>query len=87
MNRPALVPELYVSNLAASLEFYVGLLGFRVEYERPDENFAALLLGTAHLMLEQAPSLTRATEDAQCDCLFTKRPIAWEVPPDGSVSS
>lgn len=38
MNRPALVPEFYVSNLAASLEFYVGLLGFRVELliEDPD---------------------------------------------------
>lgn len=63
MSRPALVPELYVSDLATSLEFYVGLLGFRVEYERPEERFAALSLGTAHLMLEEAPALRRATPD------------------------
>ena len=61
MTRPALVPALYVSDLAASLEFYVGVLGFRIEYDRPEERFAALSLGDAHLMLEEAPSLRRAT--------------------------
>jgi len=63
MNRPALVPELYVADLARSLEFYLGALGFRIEYERPEERFAALSLGGAHLMLEQAPSLGRASAD------------------------
>ncbi len=63
MTRPALVPELYVSDLGASLDFYVGALGFRVEYDRPEERFAALSLGAAHLMLEQAPSLRRATAE------------------------
>ena len=63
MRRPALVPEFYVSDLAASVEFYIGLLGFRMEYERPDERFAALSLGTAHLRLEEAPALRRATPD------------------------
>ena len=63
MSRPALVPELYVSDLSASVAFYVGLLGFRVEYERPEERFVALSLGSAHLMLEQAPSLSRATPE------------------------
>jgi catechol 2,3-dioxygenase-like lactoylglutathione lyase family enzyme len=63
MRRPALVPELYVSDLGASLEFYVALLGFRIEYERPEEKFAALSLGDAHLMLEEAPSLARATPE------------------------
>jgi hypothetical protein len=61
MKRPALVPELYVSDLAQSLKFYISLLGFRIEYERVDEQFAALSLGAAHLMLEQAPSLARAS--------------------------
>jgi catechol 2,3-dioxygenase-like lactoylglutathione lyase family enzyme len=66
MSRPALVPELYVSNLAVSMEFYVDLLGFRIEYERPEEGFVALSLGSAHLMLEEAGSLKRASpEDFQ----------------------
>jgi catechol 2,3-dioxygenase-like lactoylglutathione lyase family enzyme len=63
MNRPALVPELYVSNLRASLDFYVGLLGFRILYERAEERFAAIALGSAHLMLEETPSPRRATAD------------------------
>ena len=63
MSRPALVPELYVSDLTASLMFYVDLLGFRIEYERPEERFAALSLGDAHLMLEQARSLGRASAE------------------------
>lgn len=62
-SRPALVPELYVSDLGASLEFYVGVLGFRVEYDRPEQRFAALRLGPAQLMLEEAPSLERATPE------------------------
>ena len=62
--RPALVPELYVSDLAASLHFYRELPGFEIAYERPEERFAALRLGDAHLMLEQAPALTRATPEA-----------------------
>lgn len=63
MSRPALVPELSVSDLSASLAFYVGLLGFRLEYERPEERFAAVSLDGAHLMLEEAPSLRRATPE------------------------
>ena len=61
MSRPTLVPELYVSNLRVSLEFYQAVLGFRVEYERPEDRFVALSLGGAQLMLEEAPSLARAT--------------------------
>ena len=63
MTRPALVPELYVSDLGVSLDFYVGLLGFRVEYERPEEQFASVCLGSAHIMLEEAPSLHEATPE------------------------
>lgn len=63
MDRPALVPELYVTDLEGSMFFYVEVLGFRVEYDRPDEKFAALSLGDAHLMLEQASSMSRATRE------------------------
>ena len=54
MAGPGLVPELDVSDLAQSLEFYVGLIGFMIRYERPEERFAYLTLDRAHLMLEEA---------------------------------
>lgn len=50
----ALVPELDVADLETSLEFYVGILGFRVRYERPEERFAYLERESAELMLEEA---------------------------------
>lgn len=50
---PDLVPELLVEDLPASLDFWVGLCGFAVLYDRPDDGFAYLHAGTAHLMLEQ----------------------------------
>ena len=49
----ALVPELYVSDLARSLAFYCDLAGFEVRYERRDEAFAYIALGQAELMLEE----------------------------------
>jgi catechol 2,3-dioxygenase-like lactoylglutathione lyase family enzyme len=48
-----LVPELLVSDHAASLEFYVRLIGFSVRYARPAEKFAYLDLDGAELMIEQ----------------------------------
>lgn len=51
--RAALVPELTCTDLAASRRFYCALLGFSVRYERPEDGFAYLTLGPAHLMLEQ----------------------------------
>ena len=51
---PSLVPELDVSSLAASLAFYVDILGFRIAYERPSESFAYLVQNDIHLMLEEA---------------------------------
>jgi catechol 2,3-dioxygenase-like lactoylglutathione lyase family enzyme len=51
---PDLVPELLVSDLAVSLGFWVEIVGFDISYDRPSEGFAYLVLGTAHVMLEQA---------------------------------
>ena len=53
-SEPALVPELLVSDVDQSVAFWCGLCGFSVRYARPDEGFAYLTLGSAHLMLEQA---------------------------------
>ena len=50
----ALVPELDVTDLEASLVFYVDVLGFSVRYSRPEEQFAYLEREGAELMLETA---------------------------------
>ena len=62
MNRPSLVPELCVLDLAQSLRFYVDLIGFKIEYQRPESGFAAISLEGAHLMLEQTSSCEMATD-------------------------
>lgn len=49
---PALVPELSVRDLAPSLAFYTGVLGFHVVYDRPDTGFALIEREGARLMLE-----------------------------------
>ncbi|WP_051973405.1 glyoxalase [Cryobacterium sp. MLB-32] len=50
---PGLVPELLITDLTVSLNFWVGLCGFQILYDRPAERFAYLQLGTAQVMLEQ----------------------------------
>lgn len=50
---PALVPELLVIDLDRSLAFWRDVCGFGVLYSRPEERFAYVALGGAHLMLEQ----------------------------------
>ena len=53
---PGLVPELLITSLEASLAFWCRLCGFEVLYDRPDEGFAYITSGTAHIMLEQRGS-------------------------------
>lgn len=48
-----LIPELYVADLQRSLNFYVDVLGFIVEYQRPEDHFAFLSFHGSQLMLEQ----------------------------------
>lgn len=50
---PELVPELLVSDLDSSIEFWVELCGFAVSYSRPEERFAYITSGSAHVMLEE----------------------------------
>ena len=47
-----LTPELKVSNFEKSLNFYTGLLGFKILYDRPEEDFAMLDINGARLMIE-----------------------------------
>ena len=53
MPRPMLVPELLCANLAASVDFYVLVLGFAVRYEGAEERFAYLAKDGAELMLQE----------------------------------
>lgn len=53
---PGLVPELLITSLEASLDFWCRLCRFEVLYDRPDEGFAYIVSGTAHIMLEQRGS-------------------------------
>jgi len=57
MQRNNLVPELMVTDLNKSLEFWVALLGFKVAYQRLEDGFAYLDLEGAQVMLEQADPL------------------------------
>ena len=60
-----MVPEIYCSDYESSLAFYLGVIGFVIVYERPDERFAYLDLGGAELMIEQTvdPSRTLVAGD------------------------
>lgn len=49
----ALVPELFVADLQTSLDFWCGLLGFSVAYDRPEIGFSYLQLGRSQIMLAQ----------------------------------
>ncbi len=49
----ALVPELGVADIAASLRFWCGPLGFQVAYDRPAARFAYLVRGPLQVMLYQ----------------------------------
>lgn len=46
------IPELSVTNLPASLDFYK-TIGFKLEYERPENKFAFISLGEIQFMLQE----------------------------------
>ena len=48
-----LIPELTVADIARTKDFYVRVLQFRIEYERPEDRFAFLSLEGTQLMVEQ----------------------------------
>ena len=47
-----IIPELSVSNLEESLRFYK-TVGFKIEYERPENKFAFISLGEIQFMLQE----------------------------------
>lgn len=49
----ALIPELSITNFDKSLDFYTRILGFSIVYQRIEEGFAFLELGSAQIMIDQ----------------------------------
>lgn len=48
-----LIPELTVTDINKSKDFYTKVLGFKIEYERMEDKFVFLSLGEAQIMLDQ----------------------------------
>lgn len=48
-----LTPELCVTNLKTSLTFYTGVLGFEIQYQRPEDGFAMLIRQGSRIMLDE----------------------------------
>ena len=48
-----LIPELKVFNFEKSLDFYTKMLGFKVEYKRPETKFAFLSFQGSQIMIEK----------------------------------
>ena len=65
MDFARLAPELIVSNIDKSVEFYTRVLGFSVMFDRPEERFAYLDRQGAQLMLEQPTDRTFLLGDLQ----------------------
>lgn len=49
----SLTPELYCSNIKASLSFYIKILGFKIQYQREEEGFAMLERQGVRIMLDE----------------------------------
>ncbi|MBN1042254.1 VOC family protein [Clostridium botulinum] len=48
-----LVPELSVEDIEKSKEFYIDILGFKLEYERIEDKFAFISFEEAQIMIEE----------------------------------
>ena len=53
MNFNKLIPELSVTDINKTREFYVDVLGFKICYERPEDNFIFVEKDGNQIMLEQ----------------------------------
>lgn len=53
MPENGLVPELSVSNLEDSLGFYKDILGFKIDFERPENKFVYMSFFGSELMIEE----------------------------------
>ncbi|MEW9077108.1 bleomycin resistance protein [Terrisporobacter glycolicus] len=51
-----LIPELSVSDIQSIKQFYISILGFKLEYERTDDKFMFLSYGESQFMFEEIHS-------------------------------
>ena len=49
----SLIPELTVTDIERTKDFYLNILGFKMEYERPENKFIFVSLEGNQMMLEQ----------------------------------
>lgn len=56
----SLIPELSVSDFEKSISFYVEILGFKIEYQREEANFAFLSLNEVQIMIEKTNEYWKA---------------------------
>ncbi|MCC7570231.1 VOC family protein [Candidatus Micrarchaeota archaeon] len=56
-----LVPELIVSNLEKSLNFYEKILNFKIEYERTENKFVFLSYNGSQIMIQEMTNKTKKT--------------------------
>ncbi|MGN1314935.1 MAG: bleomycin resistance protein [Lachnospiraceae bacterium] len=49
----SLIPELSVSDIERTKKFYIDILGFKIEYERPEDLFMFVSKDDCQLMFEQ----------------------------------
>lgn len=67
---PAIVPEFEVSDLDITKEIYINIFGFIVDFERPEERFAYMVKGDAHIMLEELTGPGRRFHAAELEYPF-----------------
>ena len=68
--KPILIPELTVTNFEKSLKFYTTLAQFKVEYDRPEHDFAMLSREGAYLMIEAPTGNSRAFKVGELEYPF-----------------
>jgi len=52
-NFNSLIPELSVKNYDKSIDFYVNILGFKIEYVRENDKFAMISINGSQIMIEE----------------------------------
>ncbi|MCL2721963.1 MAG: VOC family protein, partial [Treponema sp.] len=53
VNYNKIIPELSVNNFDKSMEFYIKLLGFEINYSRKEDKFAMISINKAQIMIEE----------------------------------
>ena len=53
VNHNKLIPELSVKDYNKSIEFYVKILGFEINYSREEDKFAMISINKAQIMIEE----------------------------------